>query len=132
MKDSWIKFADHYLKSNNATSAYKSAYPNCKSDATSWVNGSKLLRNAKVAQYIKQKQDEMAKREIIKKEDILNDLKYIVTMNLQERPAIAIKAYDLAVKMLGFNAPIETMVNIKQEQPLFAPLNKTEEDENNN
>jgi len=88
MKDSWVKFADHYLKSNNATSAYKSAYPNCKSDATSWVNGSKLLRNTKIAAYIKEKQEEMAKREIIKKEEILMDLKIIVTNNLIERPAI--------------------------------------------
>lgn len=132
MKDSWIKFADHYLKSNNATSAYKSAYPNCKNDASAWTLGSNLLRNVKVANYIKEKQDEMAKREIIKKEDILNDLKIIVTQNLDTRPAIAIKAYELAVKMLGFNAPIENMVTVKGEQPLFLPLNKTEEDENTN
>ena len=55
------------------------------------------------------------------------DLKIIVTQNLSERPAIAIKAYELAVKMLGFNAPIESMVTLKGEQPLFKPL---EEDEN--
>jgi phage terminase small subunit len=127
MKDSWIKFADHYLKSNNATAAYKSAYPKCTNDASAWTLGSNLLRNVKVNQYIKEKQEEMAKREIIKKEDILMDLKIIVTQNIIERPAIAIKAYELAVKMLGFNAPIESMVTLKGEQPLFKPL---EEDEN--
>lgn len=132
MKASWIKFADHYLKSNNATRAYMAAYPKCTNEASAWSLGSNLLRNVKVAEYIKQKQDEMAKREIIKKEDILNDLKIIVTQNLDTRPAIAIKAYELAVKMLGFNAPIENMVTVKGEQPLFLPLNKTEEDENNN
>jgi hypothetical protein len=129
MKDSWIKFADHYLKSNNATAAYKSAYPTCKSDGTAWTNGSKLLSNAKVVEYIKEKQDELSKKEIIKKEDILNDLKIIVNNNIYERPAIAIKAYDLAVKMLGFASPIESMVTLKGEQPLFSALNN-KEDEN--
>jgi phage terminase small subunit len=127
MKQQWIKFADHYLKSGNATTAYKSAYPKATTEASAYVNGSKLLRNTKIADYIKEKQEEMAKREIIKKEDILTDLKIIVTQNLSERPAIAIKAYELAVKMLGFNAPIESMVTLKGEQPLFKPL---EEDEN--
>jgi phage terminase small subunit len=127
MKQQWIKFADHYLKSGNATTAYKSAYPKATTEASAYVNGSKLLRNTKIADYIKEKQEEMAKREIIKKEDILMDLKIIVTQNLSERPAIAIKAYELAVKMLGFNAPIESMVTLKGEQPLFKPL---EEDEN--
>jgi len=74
----------------------------------------------------------MAKREIIKKEEILMDLKIIVTNNLIERPAIAIKAYDLAVKMLGYNAPIQSMVTINQEQPLFNDNQIPEEDENNN
>ena len=127
MKQQWIKFADHYLKSGNATTAYKSAYPKVTTEASAYVNGSKLLRNTKIADYIKEKQEEMAKREIIKKEDILMDLKIIVTQNLSERPAIAIKAYELVVKMLGFNAPIESMVTLKGEQPLFKPL---EEDEN--
>lgn len=130
MKQQWIKFADHYLKSGNATTAYKSAYPKVSTEASAYVNGSKLLRNTKVAEYIKEKQEEMAKKEIIKKEDILMDLKIIVTQNIIERPAIAIKAYELAVKMLGFASPIESMVTIKGEQPLFSPLNDNENNEN--
>lgn len=134
MKQSWIKFADHYLKSGNATRAYMAAYPKCKTEGTAWTNGSLLLRKTEVAEYIKKKQEEIAKKEIIKKEDMLNDLKYIISLNIDRSPSVALKAYDLAAKVLGFNAPIETNnnVNIKQEQPLFGPLdNKKEDDEDN-
>jgi phage terminase small subunit len=132
MKASWIKFADHYIQSNNATNAYKAAYPNCKTDATAWTNGSLLLRNTKIAKYIEEKRTELQKKDIIKKEDILKDLKYIVTMNITERPAVAIKAYDLAVKMLGYASPIESMVTLKGEQPLFLPLNDNDNEKDNN
>ena len=44
-------FADEYLIDLNATRAYKVAYPSCKKDEAAAVNGSKLLRNTKVAEY---------------------------------------------------------------------------------
>jgi hypothetical protein len=131
MKASWIKFADHYLNSGNATRAYMAAYPKCLNEASAWPLASKLLRNDKVAAYIKEKQEEIAKKEIIKKEQILMDLKIIVNNNIYERPAIAIKAYELAVKMLGYNAPIESMVTINREQPLFNDNQIPNKDEDN-
>lgn len=102
MKDSWIKFADHYLKSNNATAAYKSAYPKCTNDASAWTLGSNLLRNVKVAEYIKEKQTELAKKEIITKEAMLVDLKYLIAVNLDERPQISIKAMELVSRLCGY------------------------------
>lgn len=45
-------FADEYLIDLNATRAYKTAYKNIKKDETAAVNGSRLLRNAKVKKYI--------------------------------------------------------------------------------
>jgi hypothetical protein len=122
MNNKQLKFAEQYLILTNATLAYQAAYVG-SSKATAEVNGHKLLNNAKIAAFIKEKQDEIIKKNIITKEQILMDLKIIVNLNLYERPAIAIKAYDLAVKMLGYNQPIETMVTIKGEQPLFGPLN---------
>lgn len=122
MKTTHIKFAEHYVIHGNASEAYQQAFPTA-ARTTCATNGDKLLRNAAIQAYIKEKQDELAKNNVITKEQILNDLKTIVANNLQERPAIAIKAYDLAVKMLGYNQPIETMVTIKGEQPLFGPLN---------
>jgi hypothetical protein len=47
----------------------------------------------------------MEKKEIISREQILNDLNIIVAQNLTERPLVAIKAYDLAVKILGLQQP---------------------------
>ena len=44
-------FADEYLIDLNATRAYRVAYPSVKKEESAAVNGSKLLRNAKVAEY---------------------------------------------------------------------------------
>lgn len=102
MKQQWIKFCDHYLKSANGMRAYMAAYPNCTNEAAAYANASRLLKNDRIVAYLEQRRSEMEKKEIISREQILNDLNIIVTQNLSERPAIAIKAYELAVKMLGY------------------------------
>ena len=56
-------FADEYLIDLNATRAYKVAYPAVKKDETAMANGSRMLRNAKVAEYIAERMQE----EIIEK-----------------------------------------------------------------
>jgi phage terminase small subunit len=128
MKQQWIKFADHYLKSANGMKAYQHAYPNCGNEGAAYANASRLLKNDKIIAYLEEKRNELAKKEIIKKEDILMDLKIIVTQNIDERPIVALKAYELAVKMLGYSAPIQSMVTLKGEQPLFSPLNDNEDE----
>ena len=55
-------FADEYLIDLNATRAYKAAYKSCKKDETANVNGSKLLRNTKVAKYIEERMNERSRR----------------------------------------------------------------------
>ncbi len=45
-------FANEYLVDLNATRAYKKAYSSCKKDETARVNGSKLLTNTNVKNYI--------------------------------------------------------------------------------
>ena len=55
-------FADEYLIDLNATRAYKVAYPSCKKDEAAAVNGSKLLRNTKVAEYIQERMKDREKR----------------------------------------------------------------------
>lgn len=45
-------FADEYLTDLNGTRAYKAVYKNVKSDATASTNAWRLLRNAKVKEYI--------------------------------------------------------------------------------
>ena len=45
-------FCDEYLKDLNATRAYKVAYPNVKKDDVARANGSRLLTNANIKNYI--------------------------------------------------------------------------------
>lgn len=51
-------FADEYLIDLNATRAYRVAYPSVKKEEAAAVNGSKLLRNTKVAAYIQERMQE--------------------------------------------------------------------------
>ena len=74
MTNSQKRFCDEYLIDLNATRAYKVAYKRCKKDETANVNGSKLLRNTKVKEYIAQKQTEIQKRTEITQDRVLKEL----------------------------------------------------------
>ena len=52
MTDKQRKFCDEYLIDCNATRAYRKAYPNVKKDSSAAVCAAKLLRIAKVQEYI--------------------------------------------------------------------------------
>lgn len=67
-------FADEYLTDLNATRAYKVAYPSIRKDEAAAVNGSKLLRNAKVAAYVQERMDERARRTEITQDKVLQEL----------------------------------------------------------
>ena len=67
-------FADEYLIDLNATRAYRVAYPSVKKEESAAVNGSKLLRNAKVAEYITERMEERQKRTEITQDRVLNEL----------------------------------------------------------
>lgn len=67
-------FADEYLIDLNATRAYKVAYKSIKKDETANVNSSRLLRNAKVSKYIKERMDERSKRTEITQDNVLKEL----------------------------------------------------------
>lgn len=67
-------FADEYLIDLNATRAYKAAYPKVKKDEVAAVNGNRLLRNAKVAEYIEERMKDRSKRTEITQDWVLNEL----------------------------------------------------------
>lgn len=71
MTEKQKKFADEYLIDLNATRAYKAAYPNVKKDEAASVNGSKLLRNAKVKSYIDEQLASLHDKRIAKTEDVM-------------------------------------------------------------
>ena len=74
MTDKQKLFCNEYIKDFNATRAYKEAYPSCKKDSTANVNGSKLLRNAKVQEYIEQLKEELKAQGKITQEMIIQEL----------------------------------------------------------
>ena len=74
LTDKQKAFADYYIISMNATDAYKRAYPNVKTDNAAAVNGNKLLRNAKIQEYLSQNMQTRANATIATQDDILNKL----------------------------------------------------------
>ena len=67
-------FADEYLIDLNATRAYRVAYPSVRKDEAAAVNGSKLLRNTKVAKYIQEQMDARQKRTEITQDRVIEEL----------------------------------------------------------
>lgn len=67
-------FADEYLIDLNATRAYKVAYPKIKNDETASANGSRMLRNAKVDDYIQKRMKDREKRTEVTQDMVLKEL----------------------------------------------------------
>lgn len=75
------RFCDEYLIDLNATRAYKEVYKNCKKDEAAAVNGSKLLRNAKVVEYLDNQMKERENRTKITQDKVLKELAAIAFMD---------------------------------------------------
>lgn len=127
MNDKQRRFADEYLIDGNASRAYVAAGYSSK---TPDKNAYKLLDKPGVKEYIKQEQEKMSEKLEITRETILLDLENIKNDNIENNPSVSIKALDLQIKMLGYNAPTEQKINITQEQPLFGPLDDKKGDKN--
>lgn len=84
MTDAQKRFCDEYLTDLNATRAYKVAYLRCKKDETANVNGSKLLRNAKVQEYISEKMKEREKRTEITQDMVIKELAKIAFLDIRK------------------------------------------------
>jgi phage terminase small subunit len=84
MTDAQKRFCDEYLIDLNATRAYKVAYSRCKKDETANVNGSKLLRNTKVQEYISEKMKEREKRTEITQDMVIKELAKIAFLDIRK------------------------------------------------
>lgn len=78
MTEKQRKFADEYLIDCNATRAYKAAYPNVKNDSVASVNGSRLLGNANVKNYIEEKMDEISSDKIATATEVMEYLTSVI------------------------------------------------------
>ena len=77
-------FADEYLIDMNATRAYRVAYPNIKTDETAAVNGSRLLRNAKVSEYIEKRIEEMQSERVADAQEVMEYLTSVMRREKME------------------------------------------------
>ena len=83
MTEAQKRFCDEYLIDLNATRAYKVAYKNCKSDLTARTNGSKLLTNTNIQNYISGKQKEIEKRTEVTQDRVIQELAKIAFFNIK-------------------------------------------------
>ena len=84
MTNAQKRFCDEYLVDLNATRAYKVAYSRCKKDETASVNGSKLLRNTKVQEYISKQQKEIEKRTEVTQDMVIQELAKIAFLDIRK------------------------------------------------
>ena len=92
LTDKQFIFATEYLVDCNATRAYKKAYPKVKKDEVAAVNGNRLLRNAKVKEYI---DEQLKKIEDEKIADATEVMKYLTSVMRGEvhEEAVVVEGY---------------------------------------
>jgi phage terminase small subunit len=78
------KFIDEYLVDLNATRAYKAVYKNIKSDQVAAQAGSRLLRNVKVAGYLRERRQDREKRTEISQDRTLKELARIAFFDIRK------------------------------------------------
>ena len=118
-------FADEYLIDLNATRAYRVAYPNVKKDDTAAVNGSKLLRNTKVAEYIQERMQERQQRTEVTQDRVVQELAaiafakatdYVTIKSNGPAAVVMIKSTDdLTDEQVRAIAGIEIKLNDKEK-----------------
>ena len=85
-------FADEYIANKgNATQAYLKAYPSVTKETTANSNGSRLLRNAKVAGYIAERTKEALEAQKMTGDEIIIEL---VSIARREKKKSYFKEYD--------------------------------------
>lgn len=77
-------FCNEYLIDMNATRAYKKAYPNIKNDATARVNGSKLLANTNIKQYIEEQLKKIENKSIADATEVMKYLSSVMRGEIRE------------------------------------------------
>lgn len=121
MTEAQKRFCDEYLIDLNATRAYKVAYKRCKKDETANVNGSKLLRNTKVKEYIAQKQEEIQKRTEITQDMVIKELSAIAFSKASDYAQLKKKKRNVPIYHEG------EIVKYKEEEYIGIEFTPTDE-----
>jgi phage terminase small subunit len=96
-------FCDEYMSNGlNACQAYLTIYKNVKY-STAQTEGPALLRKHHVQVYLTQIKSEVARRNVIKREENIDILRKILNDSLKDKDTYhALKALDMLNKMAGF------------------------------
>ena len=92
LTDKQFIFATEYLVDCNATRAYKKAYPKVKKDEVAAVNGNRLLRNAKVKEYIDEQLKKIEDEKIADATEVMKYLTSVMRGEVQEE-AVVVEGY---------------------------------------
>ena len=94
MTDKQRKFCDEYLIDCNATRAYRTAYPNVKKDSSAAVCAAKLLRIAKVQEYINKQLEKISSEKIATAEEVMQYLTSVLRGESQSEIVVVEGAGD--------------------------------------
>lgn len=83
------KFCEEYVNNgNNGTQAYLKAYKSCKKEEAAMVNASRLLRNAKVNNYVTELRQKLQDKAIMSAEERMNWLTKVINGEIKEKSAV--------------------------------------------
>lgn len=124
------KFCDEYLKSGNATQAYRNAGYSANTDSVASSEAWKLLRKPKVQAYLNEHMDKMHEKGIASAEDVLKYLTRVVMGKETEYvttpggviPNVPVSAKD------RINAGKEILKRFPSDRLSLAQIRKTEAD----
>ena len=105
-------FVNEYLATDdlNVTVAYKKAYPGVKNDNVAAVCGSRLLKNAKVKEYIDKRMKEREQRTEITQDKVLKELSAIAFSNGAN--------YARVVEKIAYDKDGEEILDPETKKPL--------------
>ena len=83
-------FVDEYLIDLNATRAYKAVYPNVKKDSSAAVCAAKLLRNAKVKDYIDEQLEKVSSEKIADAQEVMEYLTKVMRREMKESVVVTV------------------------------------------
>lgn len=118
-------FCLEYIKKKNASRAYKVAYPNVKNSNVARANGARLLINANVKARIDELLKELAERNKITADDIINELKALAFWSINDFVAEGNRIKDISKIKRDTNKPV-VGVKTKTESTEFGVTTTTE------
>ena len=113
-------FVDEYLIDLNATRAYKAVYPNVKKDSSAAVCAAKLLRNAKVKDYIDEQLEKVSSGKIADVQEVMEYLTKVMRREMKESVVVTVTKEHSEYVDTGDGKPRKQTV--KEEVPQIVEI----------